>query len=403
MDIFLARQAIYDTKHKVKAYELLFRNSNENRFAGDVDEDKATIKLISNCATIGLNELISNKMAFINFTQGLLLKDIPSLLSKERIVIEILESVKPTVEILDYLKKLKDDGYTIALDDVIARSTYKEFGDLIDIYKIDFFNTTRSDRQELVRNINKYNPKANLLAEKIETDEDYEEAISNGYSYFQGFYFSKPIMILGKDIPLRNISCFNIMVELLNDEFDVDKVEAIIKSDVAISYKLMKFLNSATFSFVQRISSIKQAIMLLGRKELKKWLALIVISEMQNGNDEEITNSTIIRGRFCELIQSELNPKKGSLAFMVGLFSNLDAFMQKKMDELVDELPIEEEIKRALVGEENELRNILNLVQAYEKMNIKLIEHFSKVLKIDKNILVDLYVDSIEWSNKLTV
>lgn len=403
MNIYLARQAIYDKNFKVQGYELLFRNSDENRFIGDIDEDSATIKLISNCATIGLNELINNKKAYINFSQGVLLKDVASLLDKDRVIIEILENVKPTEEVINILKTLKENGYTIALDDVVFYSNYKNFGNLIDIYKIDFMNTNVVERKVLIGALKKFNPKAKLLAEKIETIKEYNEAIEYGYTYFQGFYFSKPIMIQGKDIPIRNITCFNIMSELLRDDFDLDKIESVIKTDVSISYKLMKFLNSATFSFVQPISSIRQAIMLLGRRELKKWLSLVVMSEMQGGKNEELTTNTIIRGRFCELVQAKINPSKKSLAFMVGLFSNLDTYMQRKMEDIIEELPVEEEIKSALVGENNELRKILNLVYSYEKMNVNDIEVFSDALNFDKKVLVDLYMESIEWSNRLSI
>jgi len=401
MEIFLARQAIYNRKNQVVAYELLFRNSNSNAFNGDVNEEKATIKLISNCATIGLSNLTNGKIAFINFPTGVLLKDTICLLEKENIVVEILENVKPTAEILTYLKELKDKDYIIALDDVVINYEYKEFGTLIDVYKIDFIATTKEERAIIIDDIKKINPQGQLLAEKVETDEDYQEALKSNYLYFQGYFFSKPTMISARDIPVRNVSCFNIMVELLSPNFDVDKIERIIKSDVAISYKLMKFLNSANFSFVQKISSIKQAIALLGKKELAKWLSLIVISEMQN-NNVEFTTNTIIRGRFCELIAGKAKRSKTSLAFMVGLFSNLDVFINRSMKDIILEIPLEEEAKAALVGSDNELAQILNLVKAYENMDIRNIEEYSNKLNIDKKALIEMYIESIEWLNCLT-
>ncbi|PRR82301.1 EAL and HDOD domain-containing protein [Clostridium vincentii] len=401
MDIFLARQAIYNTENEVVAYELLFRNSNSNSFAGDVNEEKATIKLISNCATIGLSNLTNGKRAFINFPKGVLLKDIICLLEREEIVVEILENVNPTYEILTYLMELKNRKYIIALDDVVIDYRYKEFGALIDIYKIDFVATTKSERVIILNEIRKINPQGQLLAEKVETKEDYKEALKNNYLYFQGYYFSKPTMISAKDIAVRNVSCFNIMVELLSPDFDVDKIEKTIKSDVAISYKLIKFLNSASFSFVQKIRSIKQSIALLGKKDLAKWLSLVVISEMQNSN-AEYTNNTIIRARFCELIAKEAKSSKESLVFMVGLFSNLDVFMNRSMKDIIVEIPLEEEAKDALLGCENDLSGILNLVKAYEKMDMKKVEEYSDKLNIDKKGLINIYIESIEWLNCLT-
>ena len=401
MDIFLARQAIYDSSYKSVAYELLYRNSKENKFEVGVDEDKATMKLISNCVAIGLSELTNGKTAFINFTNGLILKEFPTILPKDKVVIEILETVKPTEEILTALGKLKESGYVLALDDVVGESRYWEFGKLIDIYKKDFRATTKRQRFELVQGIRILNPDAQLLAEKIESKEEYDETQRDGYSYFQGFYFSKPLMMAGKDVPVRNNTCFNIMSQLMNNDFDINEIEAIIKSDVAISYKLMRLLNSASFSFVQRISSIKQAIMLIGKKELNKWLTVITMSEMQSSNEQEVTTSTIIRARFCELIADKVVPKKKSQCFMVGLFSNLDIYMQKDMNLIVDELPIDDELKDALLGEKNEISLILELVEAYEAVDEQKISAITKQLNIGEGILVNLYLESINWEKKL--
>jgi EAL and modified HD-GYP domain-containing signal transduction protein len=402
MDIFLARQAIFDSDYKSVAYELLYRNSKDNRFDTSVDEDTATMKLISNCVAIGLGELTNEKKAFINFTNGLIKNEFPSILPKDMVVIEILESVKATNEIIIALNNLKNKGYKLALDDVVEKTKYWEFGKIIDIYKIDFRATSKEERTSLIKGIRLLNPEAELLAEKVETKEEYEEALKYNYSYTQGYYFSKPLMMAGKDMPIRNTTCFNIMAELLNNEFNVDKIESIIKADVAISYKLMKMLNSASFSFVEKITSIRQAIMLIGKEELNKWLTIIAMSEMESDNDREITTSTIIRARFCELIAETVIPKKKSKCFMCGLFSNLDNFMQKDMNEIVDELPIDEELSEALMGEQNEINKILSLVQAYERVDNTKILELSKQLKIDESLLVTFYVKSINWEKKLT-
>ena len=401
MNIFLARQAIYDDNCKAIAYELLHRNSKENKFCYDISEDEATIKLISNSVVIGLTELVNDKIAFINFTNQLIIDEFPSLLPKDRVIIEILESVKPTNEVMLVLHKLKGMGYKFALDDVNYSSSFWEFGDLIDIYKIDFLATTKKEREELISSIKLINPNAKLLAEKVEVKEEYEEAKKNGFSYYQGFFFSKPLMMTGRDMPVRNFTCFNILSELLDKEFDINKVEQIIKSDVAISFKIMKMLNSASFGFIQKISSIKQAIMLIGREALSKWLTIIAMSEMQSSNEEEITKSIIIRARFCELIAEKINSPKSTQCFLAGLFSNLDVYMQKNMDEIISDLPVEEELKEALVGKKNEINKILKLVISYERADNEAISKLCNSIGMDENILVDLYIESINWQNNL--
>lgn len=297
MDIFLARQPIYDLNNNAVAYELLHRSSKENKFSFDVGADEATMKLLSNSYVIGFKELVNDKLAFINFSNDLILREIPSILPKNKIVVEILETVTPDNDVMIVLKKLKQQGYVLALDDVVRKSEFWKYGNLIDIYKIDFRATTREERINLFVEIKAFNDSAMLLAEKIETEEEYVEAKELGCVYFQGYYFSKPIMVKGNDIPIRNATCFQILSELLNVDYNVNKVEAIIKSDVAISYKIIKMLNSASFGFVQKISSIKQAIMLIGKKELSKWLTIIAMSEMESSNDVEVTRSLIVRGK----------------------------------------------------------------------------------------------------------
>lgn len=402
MNIFLARQAIYNRNCSVVGYELLFRNSEVNKFDANVNADEATMKLISNCAAIGLNELTNNKRAYINFTKKLLLNDTARFLPKEKIIIEILENIKPNSKILETMRKYKNDGYVLALDDVSMDAKYLQFGSLIDIYKIDFMKTNKEERKKLLDEISEINPLARFLAEKVENDDDYDEITNdNRYIYYQGYYFSKPILVAAKDISLRNKTYFQVMTELLNDNFNVDKLEAIIKSDVGISFKLIKLLNSAAFSFVQEITSIKQAIVMLGKEELNKWITLVGISEMDSKNGEEMATSNIIRGRFCELLAEEINPEIANLCFMAGLFSNLDFYIEKDMESILEDMPLKKELKIALLTGDNEIGYILRLVKAYEEMYIEEIDVYTKVLNIKKEKLVDIYFKSIEWSNDM--
>lgn len=402
MDIYLARQAIYNKRCKVVGYELLFRNSEVNRFDVNINADEATLKLISNCSTIGLGELTNDKKAYINFTKKLILNETPNFLPKEKVIIEILENIKPNARVIEILVGYKKNGYTIALDDVSLDAKYIEFGRLIDIYKIDFMKTTKESRKILLDEISEINPMAQFLGEKIETIDDYNEVKADKrYDFYQGYFFSKPIIVSGKDISLRNTTCFQVMTELLNNNFDVDKIETIIKTDVAISFKLIKLLNSAAFSFVQEITSIKQAIMILGREELNKWITLVGISEMQSENAEEMTNSNIIRGRFCELIAEETNKDISNLCFMAGLFSNLNLYMNKDMKAIIEDTPLKKELKEALLTGDNEIGYILRLATAYENMFIEEIDVYTKVLNIKKDKLVEIYFKAVEWAKNL--
>lgn len=401
MDIFLARQPIYDLNNQAIAYELLHRSSKENKFSFDVGADEATMKLLSNSYVIGFRELVNDKLAFINFSNDLILREIPSILPKDKIVVEILETVTPDNDVMLVLKKLKQAGYIFALDDVVKKTEFWKYGNLIDIYKVDFRATTKEERADFVAEIKAFNSSALLLAEKIETEEEYIEAVKEGFVYFQGYYFSKPIMVKGNDIPIRNATCFQILSELLDVDYNVNKIETIIKSDVAISYKIIKMLNSASFGFVQKISSIKQAIMLIGKKELSKWLTIIAMSEMESSNDVEVTRSLIVRGRFCELVSKESNSAMSSQCFLAGLFSDLDKYMKKDMKEIVDDLPVNQELKDALLGKDNYIFYVLSLVRAYENVDEFDILKYSSLVGISKNKLTELYLHSINWENNL--
>lgn len=400
MDIFFARQGVYNKNKKVEAFELKFYNSNT---VSNEDSDNAKLQLLCSCGTIGISHFTSSKKAFVQFNEIAILEDIPSLLGREVIIVDISEDFILNSETLEALKELKEDGYTISMYNISNIDKIKEFKNFIDIYKIDFSVLSKEKRIYLKNHISSINSKAMFMAINVDNEMQYNDAVKEGYTYFQGSFFGKSERVMDKDITARNVNRFNIILELLKDNFDIDKIEFIIKSDVGISYKLMRFLNSAAFSFVQKISSIRQAIMLLGREELRKWLTLIVISEMQIDSNEELSNNTIIRGRLCELICDKISKEKKSHAFIVGLFSNLNEFINMDMESIVSELPIDNDIKDALLGKENALGNILSLVKAYEVMDSEKMDFLTDKLSLNKKELLQMYLDSIDWLNELTI
>ena len=397
MSIFLARQGIYDRKSNVVAYELLYRNSEKNTFPIHIDEGYSTIKLMSNIAMIGIYEITNGRKAFINYPKNIIKTGLTTFFPKENIVIEVLESVELTEEIIVSLKSLKEMGYEIALDDVVDADRIDGFIDVIDIIKIDFKSTSKKIRKTIVNKIKDYNIR--LLAEKVETQEEYQEAYEDNYDYFQGYYFNKPILLKDKDMSINKRIYSMIMLELMKEDFDINTVEDIIKSDTTLTYKLLKFLNCGYFGFLAPIKSVKQAITLLGRNKLRRWILLIAVSKVSN--DEESINNTIIRGRFCEIIQEEINPEKSQKAFLVGLFSNLDMSMGKDMNTVLKGINLDSEIRDALMGKENTLGDILNLIKCYETLNFNEIAESCKKLNIKKETLAIKYVEALKWSTNL--
>ena len=398
MDIFIARQGIYDENGKVVAYELLYRNSMENSYNPLIEDEVSTYKVIENISSFGLDILTNKKRAFVNFSEALIMKDIATLLPKENVVIEVLETVNPSQEIINRLLFLKKLGYCVALDDVVEVEHIIRFIGVIDIVKVDFTLSTSKSRKNIAYICNKYN--INMLAEKIETSDDLNEAKELGYNFFQGYYYSKPSIFLGKDIAVKNTSIFMLLIELVKENYDIDKVEYVMKTDIALTYKFLKFINSSYFNFLQEIKSIKQAIILIGREELRKWLSILTVVEMSSVNDG-YANSIIIRAKFCEEIAKIIYCKDESSAFMVGLFSNIHLMMEKDVDYVVKELPLNAEIKNALLGEQNILKDILDLALAYENVDSDKITEMRKKLSINEGLLWRLYSKSIEWCSNI--
>jgi len=398
MDIFIARQGIYDESGKTIAYELLYRNSMENSYDSQVEDEVSTYKVIENISSFGLDILTNKKRAFVNFSEALIKKDIATLLPMDNVVIEVLETVSPSQEIIDKLLFLRDLGYCIALDDVTYFEQILKFVGAIEIVKIDFLLSTKEDRKNIAYVCNKYN--IDMLAEKVETADELREAKELGCVFFQGYYYSKPSIFLGKDIAVKNTSIFMLLIELIKDDYDIDKVEYIIKTDVALTYKFLKFINSSYFNFVQEIKSIKQAIMLIGREELRKWLSILSVAEMSSVNDG-YANTIIIRAKFCEEIAKTIHCENETSAFMVGLFSNIHLMIEKDINYVVNELPLNYEIKNALLGEQNVLRDVLDLALAYETMDGNKITELRKKMSISEGLLWRLYSKSIEWCGNI--
>ena len=398
MDIFIARQGIYDKNGKVVAYELLYRNSMENSYNPLIEDEVSTYKVIENISSFGLDILTNKKRAFVNFSEALIMKDIATLLPKENVVIEVLETVNPSEEIINKLLSLKDLGYYIVLDDVVEVEHIVKFIGVIDIVKFDFRLATSEARKKIAYICNKYN--IDMLAEKVETSEELNEAKGLGYIYFQGYYYSKPSIFLGKDIAVKNTSIFMLLVELIKENYDIDKVEYIMKTDVALTYKFLKFINSSYFNFLQEIKSIRQAIILIGREELRKWLSILTVVEMSSIN-AGYANIIIIRAKFCEEIANIISPNYVPQAFMVGLFSNMHQMIEKNIDYVVKELPLNSEIKNALLGEQNVLKDILDLALAYENVDSDKITEMRKKMSINEDLLWRLYSKSIEWCSNI--
>ncbi|WP_160672905.1 HDOD domain-containing protein [Clostridium sp. C8-1-8] len=394
MEIFIARQPIFNRNKRVFGYELLYRNSNVNKFA-NIDGDIATRKLLSNAAVLELDKITEGKKAFINFTQNTLIEELPTLLPKETVVVEILEDVELTDDVITACKKLKNKGYTIAVDDFANDRDITPLIGMLDIVKVDFSLTTEEQQKEICSTFKKLGIK--VLAEKVENSIDFEKALDVGYDYFQGFFFSKPKIISGKHSPVASTSFVIFMRELKKSDVSLESLEQFIISDASLSYKLIKYINSAHFGIPNRIKSVRQAITLLGIKELEKWVILLSFNLFTDPDYEELSKNAMVRAHFCEALCEAMGNSVSASAFMVGLFSHLDVVLSTDMETLLEELPVDEEIKRALIKKDNFLYEILDISISYESMDVDKLMIFTEKHNIAIEKLSNIYIDSLEW------
>jgi len=400
MDVYVARQPIFRRNKRLYAYELLFRDNLTNIFPG-IDGNLATSRLLFNSfLSIGIENITGKRKAFINFTEDMLVKRVPLMFSKDKIVVEILEDVEPEPEVINACREIAQKGYVLAMDDFYYKSELKPLIVLSNLIKIDFRATSSQEIEEYVKKLSEYDVK--LLAEKVETYEEFEEALEMGFHYFQGYFFSKPEIIKGRDISASGLNILNIMAEANKEELDFKKLEGLIGRDVGISYKLFRYINSAYFKRASEISSIKQAITLLGEKRIRRFLSIVAMANLSQGKPDELLRRSIIRARLCEMIGEIANSRASSSElFVVGLFSLIDAIMDDSMENIMKKLPLSKEIKDAFLHNTGELKDYLNLAICYETGDWKGIPEATAKLGINDEELPKCYMDSLNWADSL--
>ncbi|WP_251861261.1 EAL domain-containing protein [Clostridium sp. Marseille-Q2269] len=402
MDTFVARQPIFDINENVIAYELLFRTNNRDNKFGNINGDIATAKVIINSfLLIGIEKLTDGKKAFINFTENLILNNVASLLPKEYVTIEILENVTPSNDIIYSCKKLKQDGYTIALDDFVLMDNLKELVELADIVKIDFKITKGNNRKKVIDKVLKINSNIKFLAEKIETKEEFYESISMGCSLFQGYFFSKPTIFDGNNIPIHNLTKYKILKELNKTSIDFIYLEELIKTDQSLYNKLFKFINTY-FSFSQNITSLNKCISLIGEKSTITIVSFILLYDITSNNKEYI-KLILLRAKFLDLLAKKINYiDETDELFFIGLFYGIENFLHNPLRTVLYD-PNLQSPQHALDKRINKLTNILHLALCYEKGSWNNINVLCKDLNILPTDLTNLYICALNWVNKFNI
>ncbi|MFC2146120.1 EAL and HDOD domain-containing protein [Acidobacteriota bacterium] len=397
---FIARQPIFDRRKQVYAYELLYRSDPVNR-AHVINDEYATFKVIANGLLIGLQRLTTGKRAFIHFNQLLLLGQIPLLFPKDLLGVEIFETVKPEERVLRACERIKKAGYLMVMDDFVFNEPFQQLLQIADMIKVDFLvNSPGKIRLFAQKAVSQ---KLTLLAEKIETRKDYNKALELGFHYFQGFFFQKPDLISRQDMPGYKLNYLHILKKIHDPVLELDAIEEIIKRDVSLTYKLLRFINSASFGFRVTVRSVRHALNLLGKREIKNWLTIIVMSGIGKQKPPELLNTAVIRARLCELIAAKFKLRQTPAeAFLIGIFSMIDAFMDRPLEEILEELPLEEHVKAALLGKVDPSANALELVKAFEKARWEEVTRYSTQLNLEEEKLARLYLEAVEWTKFLS-
>jgi c-di-GMP-related signal transduction protein len=392
---FLARQPIFDTRQNVVAYELLFRNSRSNR-CNETDLDLASRRMMSTALLLGLDLVAGGRSIYVNCTANLLLGQYATLLPPAQTVVEVLETVPANSDILSACRELKQAGYRIALDDFVDRQDQRDLIDVADVIKVDLRLTSSSERQHFIRRYR--SPQRVFLAEKVETHEEFAETAEHGYDLFQGYFFCRPTILSLKAPRSLNPQHLRLLRLLGTPQLNLREVEELVKTDPALCFRLLRYLNSAAFDFHGEIRSILEAVMLLGETELRKWLFLM--SALVSGRNPELVKLALVRARFAELLSPELR-QPASLCFLLGLLSAMDAILDIPMLAVTQQLAIPAELRCALLGEEGMLRDCLAVVLAYEAGEWQRCEELREQYRVSPKSLVRSYFEALHWTESL--
>ncbi len=400
MDQYIARQPILNVHKKLYAYELLYRGAKHYTL-DKVSGNRATASVLSSTfLTNDIQGISGHKPCFINFPQQLIEKMLPLSFPKSQIVVEVLEDVQPTNKVISACQRLHKAGYKIALDDFVYDRNLEPLLELASIVKIDIRMTPLNTIMRTLKLLSRH--KVKLLAEKVETLEEFEQANRLGFSYYQGYFFCKPEKIKIKELSANKAILLHLLAEVVRKDTDINKLHKIIQTDLAITYKLFRFLNSAYFYRLQEVKTIKHAIAYLGEKELRRFIMLMIISELTTEKPGELVRLVLVRAKFCELLGlASPHKEDASELFVVGLFSLLDTMLDLTMKDILGNLVVSDKVKEALLLIPGRYTNFLKVVIAFERNQSTIFTPLLKELGIDYKQVPKCYLTAVNYANGL--
>ena len=391
-DVFVGRQPILGPNLKTIGYEVLYRNCEVDS-ANFIDEGIATAHVLLNTyLDIGLEHVVGSHLAFLNIPRQFLLERHCEALPKNRVVLEILENVEPSPQVIEAIASLSRQGYTIALDDFVYHDRFRPFLDLADIVKIDVLGKSEEQLQQEARQLQDY--RVRLLAEKVESRETFEACKRIGFFYFQGFFFYRPDIVRGREIPGNRMALLELLGKIQDPYVSLKRLVEFIRNDLSLSYKVLRYVNSAYVGLPKRVDCIEQAACMVGIDRIRTWATLII---MATGKDQptELLVIALVRAKMCERLGHRLSTDSPEKFFTMGLLSVLDALYESSMEDIVKNLPLPEDILKGLTSETGRMGNVLHCVKAYEQGEWLELKH----LQLAPATIRDFYLEAIDWAN----
>ncbi|GAB2664867.1 EAL and HDOD domain-containing protein [Vibrio panuliri] len=395
---YFARQPIMDVDKQTIGYELLFRDGPKNSFP-NIDADLATIRLLSDHILTTKQDTLGDLLGFINFPYQSLIDDIPSLFPPSNLIIEILEDCPPTDALLQRVKQLYHSGYTLALDDFVPAPEWQPFLPYVHIIKFDIRTISIGDAREFIRQHGKN--RLRYLAEKVETAAEFELAKNAGFDYFQGYFFSKPEVVQKKALEPSMLTVLQLLVEVAKPEIRFDQLEKLVARDVTLSYKLLSYVN-ASANVTSKIQSFHQALVYLGEDRLRKFISLVALASNDNDKPDYLYSLSIQRAKFCELLATQVSPApQSSHAFLTGMFSLIDCLLDRPLDQVVNQMPVDSEVQGAILEKRGTLGGLLVLAKAIERARWDKVTTIGQRLRLNDEQVFNAYDAAIAWTAEL--
>jgi c-di-GMP-related signal transduction protein len=399
--VFVARQPILNRERRVYGYELLFREAQALELPSAAVDQTAAKVIADALLAIGLDTLTDGRRAFVSVSRRLLLGGIPNVLPPERVVLELGADIEADREVLDACQALRTAGYAIAIDDFVPNEWTSDLVPLANFLKVDVPAIADPDVRKRIAGLQGQNGPT-LIAKKIETMDAFEQAVNEGYAYFQGFFFGRPLITQGREVPGQQVANLRLMRALHDPDLTVHQLEELIKHDASLCYRILRTVNSASYMLQQPVESVRQALVLLGRDTVRRWASLWALAGLSERAHSELVIMSTVRGRCCELLAGRIGGDDAAgEGFLAGMCSLLDAILERPMADILKDLPLAPTTAAALMGTDNSVRRLIDCVVAYENGKWEQCVQLAKAAGADPAQLPTAFAQALKWSREL--